>query len=195
MALTRSRAGSPRAANAPVDEHEARLLLRAADGDRDGAMAELYDRYARRLYGYGLKLLRDPGLAEELVQESFVRLWRSAGRFDPARGTVSRYLFTIARNTAVDLHRRRPKHEREELREHAAAGDAFEELVTSLTVRDALDALQPAFREVLELTYDQALSQAQIAAALEVPVGTVKSRTYYAMRALRTELVQRGVHA
>lgn len=179
-----------------ADEHEARLVSRAATGDHDRAMGELYDRYARRLYGYGLKLLRDPTLAEELVQETFVRLWRAAGRFDPERGTVSRYVFTIARNTAVDLHRRRPRGQQQELGELAADGDAFDQLVTSLTVRDALESLQPAFREILELTYDQALSQAQIAETLAVPVGTVKSRTYYAMRALRQELVQRDiVHA
>ncbi|MEJ7797182.1 MAG: sigma factor-like helix-turn-helix DNA-binding protein [Solirubrobacteraceae bacterium] len=85
------------------------------------------------------------------------------------RGTVSRYLFTIARNTAVDLHRRRPKGQREELGELVADGDAFDQLVTGLTVRDALESLQPTFREVLELTYDQALSQAQIAEALDRP--------------------------
>ncbi len=159
-------------------------------------MGELYDRYARRLYGYGMRLLQnDASLAEEMVQETFVRVWRSAGRYDPARGSVSRFVFAIARNTAIDLHRRKPRGQHTELGELAAEGDAFERLVTSLTVRDALQALQPAFREVLELTYDQALSQSQIAETLEVPIGTVKSRTYYAMRALRAELVQRGVHA
>ena len=195
MALIRRAPNVPARASADA-EHEARLVSGAAGGDRDLAMGELYDRYARRVYGFGLRQLHnDASLAEELVQETFVRLWRSAARFDPGRGSVSRFVFTIARNTAVDLHRRKPRGQREELGELAAHGDAFEQLITSLTVRDALQALQPAFREVLELTYDQALSQGQIAETLEVPVGTVKSRTYYAMRALRDELVQRGVHA
>lgn len=181
---------------AGADVHEARLLRRAADGDRDRAIGELYDRYAQRLYGFGLRQLQNDGaLAEEMVQETFVRLWRSASRFDPARGTVRGYVFTIARNTAVDLHRRRPRGQHVELGELAAEGDAFDQLVTSLTVRDALEALKPTFREVLELTYDHALSQGQIADRLEIPVGTVKSRTYNAMRALRGELVERGVHA
>lgn len=179
---------------AGADAHEARLLQRAANGDHDAAMGELYDRYGRRLYGYGLRALSDPGLAEDLVQETFVRLWRAAGRFDAGRGTVRAYLFTIARNAAIDLHRRRPKHERAELGDPPAEGNAFEALVTRLAVRDAVEALPDDFREVLELSYDQELSHAQIAERLEMPVGTVKSRTFYAMRALKTQLTLRGVH-
>ncbi|WP_411277098.1 RNA polymerase sigma factor [Gaiella sp.] len=180
--------------SAGEDAHEARLLQRAANGDHDAAMGELYDRYGRRLYGYGLRALGDPGLAEDLVQETFVRLWRAAGRFDAGQGTVRGYLFTIARNAAVDLHRRRPRHERAELGDPPAEGDAFEALVTRLAVRDAVEALPDDFREVLELSYDQELSQAQIAERLEMPVGTVKSRTFYALRALKTQLTLRGVH-
>ena len=69
-------------------------------------MRRLYHRYERRLYGFGLRLLGEPGLAEELVQETWVRLWQSAPRFDPDRGTVRAFLFTIARRVAVDLYRR-----------------------------------------------------------------------------------------
>lgn len=193
MVLSPSRSATETRAKA--DEVEARLMQRAAGGDCDAAIGALYDRYARRLYGYGLRLLQDVSLAEEMVQETFVRLWRSAARFDAQKGSVSRYVFTIARNTAIDLHRRKPRSERTELGDLAQEGDAFEQLLTSLTVRDALHSLQPAFREILELAYDQALSHREIAAALGVPVGTVKSRTHYAMRALRAELVDRGVHA
>ena len=179
---------------AGTDAHEAQLLQRAANGDHDAAMGELYDRYGRRLYGYGLRALGDCELAEDLVQETFVRLWRAAGRFDAGRGTVRGYVFTIARNAAIDLHRRRPKQERAELGDPPAEGDAFEALVTRLAVRDAVEALPDDFREVLELSYDQELSQAQIAERLEMPVGTVKSRTFYALRALKTQLRLRGVH-
>ena len=182
-------------ATSAADDEDATLLGRAAAGDRDAAMGELYDRYARRLYGYGLRSLRDPGLAEELVQETFLRLWRAAARFDPARGTVSRYVFTIARNTAIDVHRRLPRLRQVGLGDPAMDGDAFESLITSLTVRDALGALTPDFRRVLELAYDEHLTQPQIADRLGVPVGTVKSRTHYALRALRTELTRRGIHA
>jgi len=180
-------------AAADIDARDAQLLRDAADGDHDAAIGELYDRYGRRLYGYGLRALHDAGMAEELVQETLLRLWRAAGRFDEGRGTVRAFLFTIARNTAIDLHRRKPKHERVELGDPPVHGDAFDKLVTQLTVRDAVDALADDFREVLELTYDEALSQAQIAERLGVPVGTVKSRTFYAMRALKSELGTRGI--
>src|SRR5437660_11209709 len=69
------------------DREDAGLLLAVGQGDRDRALPELYRQYERRLYGFGLRLLGDRGLAEELVQEAFVRVWRNAGRFDPERGT------------------------------------------------------------------------------------------------------------
>jgi RNA polymerase sigma-70 factor, ECF subfamily len=91
---------------AALVEDEAALLARVATGDRGRPLEELYRRYEARLYGLGLRLLSDQGLAEELVQESFVRLWQQARRFDPARGSVGNFLFAIARRLAVDLWRR-----------------------------------------------------------------------------------------
>ena len=94
------------AATAALVEDEAALLARVAAGERGRPLEELYRRYEARLYGLGLRLLSDQGLAEELVQETFVRLWQQAHRFDPARGSVGSFLFAIARRLAVDLWRR-----------------------------------------------------------------------------------------
>lgn len=175
--------------------YEAELLALVAGGDRGEPLAELYRRYGKRLYGLGLNLLRDRGLAEELVQETFLRLWRSSGRFDPDRGSVRTFVFTLARRAAVDLLRRRSSHAlgmaRDDELEALDGGEAFDELVLGLDVREALDALSPKHRQVLELHYLGDMSQAQIAAHLHVPLGTVKTRTYYALRALREELVER----
>src|SRR5687768_1420436 len=85
---------------------ETLLLGRVAAGDHGRPLVELYRLYSARLYGLGLRLLRDRGMAEELVQETFLRLWRSAARFDPERGSVRTFVFTIARRVAVDLLRR-----------------------------------------------------------------------------------------
>src|SRR5438105_460450 len=85
---------------------EAALLARVAAGERGAPLSELYTRYEGRLYGLGLRLLGDEGLAEELVQETFVRLWRRADRFDADRGSVAAFIFTIARRIAIDLWRR-----------------------------------------------------------------------------------------
>ena len=80
----------------PLADEEAGLVARVAAGDTGAPMTELYRRYAGRLYRYGLQALGDGGLAEEMVQESFVRLWRTAGRFDPARGSVAAYVVAAA---------------------------------------------------------------------------------------------------
>ena len=175
---------------------EASLVARVAAGDRGAPLAELYRRYEGRLYGLGLRLLGDPGLAEELVQETFVRLWRNAPRFDAARGSVSTFVFTLARRIAIDLWRRpssRPFAPPPD--ELVAPGDAMDRLVVGLTVRDALESLSPAHREVLELSYSGDLKQTEIAERLGLPLGTVKTRTYYALRALKLALEERGLDA
>ena len=175
---------------------DAALLAQVAGGDRGAPLRELYQRYERRLYGLGVRLLGDQSLAEELVQETFVRLWRKAGQFDPAKGSAATFIFTAARRIAIDLWRRpssRPFEPPPE--EQAAPGDPVERVLVSLTVRHALDSLSPAHREVLELSYTQDLKQAQIAERLGVPLGTVKTRTYHALRALKAALEEGGVDA
>jgi RNA polymerase sigma-70 factor (ECF subfamily) len=171
-------------------------LLHEAVADPDGpAFTELYRRHARRIYGLGRRLLGDPALAEELVQESFVRLWRHADRYDPARGTVRALLTTIARSVAVDLWRRpssRPL-DPDAGPDRAAPGDAVDSLLIALTVREALDHLSPAHREVLELSYPGDLTQADIAEQLGIPLGTVKTRTFHALKALRRTLLDAGM--
>ncbi len=188
----------PRATAPPqaaVDE--AALVARLAAGDRGEPLVELYGLYGRRLYALGLHLLHDSGLAEDLVQETFVRLWRSAGRFDPARSSVRTFVYTLARRAAVDLWRRTSRvatagGEVPDL-EDEISGTAFDEVVMRLDIGEALAALSRAHREVLELAYYGDLTQAQIAERLGIPVGTVKTRTLYALRALSKELKERGL--
>jgi RNA polymerase sigma-70 factor, ECF subfamily len=180
-----------------VAADEAALLERVAAGDRGAPLEELYRRYEARLYGLGLKLLGEQGLAEELVQETFVRLWRQAGRFDPARGSVGTFLFAIARRIAVDLWRRpssRP-FEPPPAEDVASGPDQLEGVLEGLAVRDALQSLSPAHRQVLELFYGQDRKQTEIAELLGLPLGTVKTRAYYALRALKLALQERGIDA
>jgi RNA polymerase sigma-70 factor (ECF subfamily) len=176
-----------------ADAVEAELLGLVAAGDHGAPLRRLYSRYERRLFGFGLRLLGDPGLAEELVQETWLRVWRSAERFDPERGTVRAFLFTIARRVAVDLWRRPSSraHARE-LPDADAVETRADEVLLAVTVRDAMTALSPAHREVLELVYDEDLKLAQIAERLGVPLGTVKTRAHHALRALRAALEERG---
>jgi RNA polymerase sigma-70 factor (ECF subfamily) len=176
---------------------EAALLSRVGSGDRGEPLAELYRRYVRRVYGLGLYLLRDPSLAEDLVQDTFVRLWRSSHRFDPERATARTFIFMLARRAAVDLMRRRsarpPATAGLSEQEPADGADAFDQVIVSLDVRDALNALQPKHREILELHYLDDMTQSQIAVQLDIPLGTVKTRSFHALRALREELDRRGL--
>jgi RNA polymerase sigma-70 factor, ECF subfamily len=173
---------------------EAYLVSQIAAGDIDAPVEELYHRYAARLYRTGLQLLGDGGLAEELVQECFVRLWRTAGRFDLTRGTVGAYLFVIARSIAADLRKRpssRPLLPVEEAH-IPAQSDSSERIVETLMVRDAMESLSPAHRQVLMLVNSEGLTQSQIAERLSLPLGTVKTRLFHGLRALRTALADRG---
>jgi RNA polymerase sigma-70 factor, ECF subfamily len=179
----------------PATTEEAVLLGRVAAGDHGEPLAVLYDRYASSLYGLGLRLLGERGMAEELVQETFVRLWRSATRFDPERGSVRTFTFAIARRAAVDLLRRsasRPLPTWEGDTDEAIE-EAFDSLVLGLDVREALGALAPKHREVLELMLDEDLGRPEIADRLGIPVGTVKTRIFYGLKALRLELEERGI--
>jgi RNA polymerase sigma-70 factor (ECF subfamily) len=164
------------------------LVARLARGEREEPLSELYDAYGGQVYGLGVHLLRDAGLAEDLVQETFVRLWRSAHRYDAARSSVRTFVFTLARRAAVDLWRRRgaplPRELEEAESEDAAGNEAYEQLLLRLAVGEALAALSPAHREVLELQYRHDLTQAQIAERLGIPLGTVKTRAMHALRAL-----------
>ena len=145
------------------------------------------------MYGLGVQLLSDRGLAEELVQETFVRVWRNAGRFDPARGSPATFIFTIARRLAIDLWRR-PSSRPIEIDPPLPSEDHVDRLVVGLGVRDALDSLTEPHRQVLELSYRDHLKQGEIAEKLGIPLGTVKTRTYHALRSLRSALEERGIH-
>ena len=182
-----------RQAGADTASADAALLARAADGDED-AVAGLYDTYARPLYGYGLRRLGDPLLAEELVQAVLTRLWQKAARYDPERGSLRTWVFTIARTTAIDLYRRQGRATPQaSLPEEADTADELDRLLRAEGVRAALERLTPEHREVLDLAYFRGFTQAEVAARLGVPLGTVKSRTYYALKAFRLACDELGV--
>jgi len=180
----------------PTDAEDAAWLseARAVDGGAGEPFVALYRRYEGRIYGLGLRMLGSRDLAEELVQETFLRLWRSADAFDPARGPVRVYVLAIARRTAITLWRRSsPQESLPGADRDGAVGDGVDELLLAVGVRDAMQALSAEHREVLALCVEQDLSQAEAARRLAVPVGTVKSRTHHALRALGAALAERGI--
>lgn len=176
---------------------EAGLVAQIAAGDVEGPVAELYRRYGRRLYRFGMQALGNDGLAEEMVHECFVRLWRAAGRYDPGRANVGTYLFVIARSVALDIRKRPSSRELLPLEEVYTPPqfDKVEQVLDSLVMREALDTLSVAHRQVIRLAHDQDLTQSQIAEKLGLPLGTVKTRMFHAARALRAALDERGFRA
>ena len=162
---------------------------------REEHLRALFHAHAGPLLGYVQRLLGDDRpQAEDIVQETLVRAWRQGDRLDPA--TARRWLFTVARNLAADRYRTRQSRPREVSDAplaSLAAPDELERALLAWQVADALHALKPAHRDVLIEIYFRDQSVAQAARALGIPEGTVKSRTYFALRALRRVLEARGV--
>ena len=178
----------------PEWAYEAQLLAAVGAGDRGEPLRIIYSRYAGRVYGLGVQLLGDRGLAEELVQETFLRVWRTAARYDPARGSPPTFIFTIARRLAIDLWRRPSSRPAEAEPQAPPDDDRVDALLSRLEVREALHSLSDAHRQVLELSYLEHLKQAEIAERLGIPLGTVKTRSHHALRQLKAALQQRGVN-
>jgi RNA polymerase sigma-70 factor (ECF subfamily) len=173
---------------------DARLLAQVGAGDRGEPLRLLYGRYSGRVYGLGVQLLGDRGLAEELVQETFLRVWRTADRYDPERGSPPTFVFTIARRLAIDLWRRPSSRPAQPEPPPPPDDDQVDTLLARLEVREALKTLSEAHRQVLELTFSEHLKQAEIAERLGIPLGTVKTRSHHALRALKAALESRGAH-
>jgi len=166
------------------------LIAEVAGGD-ERALSELYDRYSRPVYATGMRLLGDVQLAEELVQDAFTSVWRSAASFDPARASFATWLYRITRNRATDLDRRRrvrPRPAGEHGLYAVPGGPRPEEAVDAWDVAAALSILPSEHREVLELAYFEDLSQREISRRTGIPLGTVKSRTTAALKRFRGAL-------
>ena len=166
------------------------LLDRIAARDA-GAFEVLYRRYARPVYGLALRMLGDRGRAEDAVQETFTSIWRSASRYRRERGPGAPWLYAIARNAIVDRARAR----REPLAEHPDEAsrepgppERAEAAEVAWHVHRALGGLPEHERSVLELAYWSGLSQSEIASFLDIPLGTVKTRTRSGLARLATAL-------
>ena len=165
------------------------LVLLAARSE-ESALAELYDRYGRTAYGLALRVLRDQALAEDAVQEAFLAIWRSAGSFLAERAKPSTWILTLVHRRAVDLVRRQQRAAAEPLGVvEPVAGEATDEEAAVREQRRAVQAalrrLTPDQREALELAYYGGYTQSEVAERLGVPLGTVKSRMFAGLRALR----------
>ncbi len=181
---------------ADLDDLELHRLL--AGGDRD-AFDELYRRYAPASYGLAFRLTGQQTLAQDVVHDAFLALWRAPEAYDPARGPFRTFFMSLVHHRAVDTVRReerlRKRTERASNLEPEHGEDVAEEVVDQAAlaerrrqVREALTTLPSEQRRVLEMAYFGGMTQAAIAEELGIPIGTVKTRTLAAMRKMRRVL-------
>lgn len=184
------------------DRFDLELHGRVSAGDR-AAFEELYRRYAPAAYGLALRVTAQETLAQEVVQDAFLALWRAPEAYDPSRGPFRSFFLSLVHHRAVDTVRReerlRKRTERAANLGPVAGEDVAEDVVESSylavrrkEVREALETLPPDQRKVLELAYFGGSTQARIAQELQIPLGTVKTRTLAAMRKLRQALDREG---
>ena len=175
------------AKGAPEDEE---FLRRVSNGDQQ-AMAEIFDRYGRLVYSVALRVLGDPGHAEDVLQDVFFKVWREPHTFMKDRGPLGAWLAVVARNRAIDaLRRRKPSDSVEDVvlasRTNIAAEFEHDSLIDK--IREVMKILPPEQKLSMELAYFEGLSHSEIAARTGDPLGTVKTRIRSALASLRKAL-------
>jgi RNA polymerase sigma-70 factor (ECF subfamily) len=174
---------------------ESALIARLQRRDPQ-ALAELYDRYGKLAYSLVLRVVRDNAIAEDLVQETFLRVWNRVHSVDPDKGSIGPWLLAIARNRAIDYLRSSAGRERRAVEfdeiDHAPL---YREMEAEILVSDqarrvkvAMDKLAPNYRAVMELAYFEGLSQTEMAAKMGQPLGTIKTWVRTALQSLRDDL-------
>jgi len=175
--------------NAGQDQSDWSLLERVVKKD-EAALAALYDRYSRLVFAEASRILRDKGAAEEILQDIFYQVWRTAEKFDPQRGSLPGWLLVVTRNRAISKLRRRSVTGDDELNENAVACTINLESAASQNqllgrVRGAMESLPEGQREAIELAYFEGMTHSEIASRTGEALGTVKTRIRSALEVLR----------
>lgn len=182
-----------------VEMADADLIGRAAGGDAR-ALEVLYERYSRVVYSFALRIVADPQLAEELLQEVFFRAWQQGGAYSASRGSFVTWLLSITHNMAIDeVRKRRRRPQRADSEDPEAVLAAVPDLGLSVedevwlgalrdTIAGALDTLPPNQRVAIEMAYFKGLTQREIAEQLGEPLGTIKTRMRLGIQKLRDQL-------
>jgi len=173
-----------------------RTLIGRLQGRDPQALAELYDRYGRTAYSVVLRIVRDKTIAEDLVQETFLRIWNRVHSIDPEKGAIGPWLLAIARNRAIDYLRSSAGRERNSIElDEADHAPLYREMEADILFSDqarrvkaAMDKLAPNYRTVMELAYFEGLSQSEMSVRMGQPLGTIKTWVRTALKSLRSEL-------
>ncbi len=163
--------------------------------DEEGLTAA-FAAYGGELFGYARRALGDAGLAEEAVQETFARAWRARDRFDPSLGGIRTWLFAIERRIIIDLARKRAVRSADRLSYEPPTEDSdLDQAMRGWLVEEALRRLRPEHRSVVVEIYYRGRPSSEVATLLGIPEGTVRSRLFYALKALRLALDEVGWEA
>jgi RNA polymerase sigma-70 factor (ECF subfamily) len=175
---------------------EERALIARLQRRDPQALAELYDRYGRTVYSLILRVVRDKASAEDLVQETFLRVWNRVHLVNAAKGAVGPWLLAVARNVAIDYLRSSAGRERNAVElDEAGHAPLYGEMEAEILISDqarrakaAMDKLAPNYRTVMELAYFEGLSQSEMSVRMGQPLGTIKTWVRAALQCLRDEL-------
>lgn len=168
------------------------LIEAVSQGDRT-ALGKLYDAYGAALNGVIMRVVGNEELAQEVLQDTFVKIWRNSAAYDPAKGRPFTWMMNIARNASIDMVRTAAVRNAGSIRSldrtvYAIGHDDLREDLDVAEVRDVVGKLKPEHRELIEMAYYKGYSQQEIADDTGLPLGTVKSRTRAALLELRTQL-------
>lgn len=166
------------------------LINGIKQGDRK-TISELYDRYAPALYGIILKIVRHEELAEDILQESFLKIWKNGPRYDSTKGTLFTWMLNISRNTAIDKTRSAfyKHHGGKEMIDHRISDHlnwSYTPKTEHIGLKSVVNQLDDKYREIIDLVYFQGFTQQEVHEYLNIPLGTVKSRLRIGLRELRS---------
>jgi RNA polymerase sigma factor (sigma-70 family) len=163
------------------------------------ALSSLYDRYEKLLYSFSYRIVKDGGLAEEVMQEVFIKLWKGKAQYSEEKGKFSSWLLTMTRHTAIDLLRKQSKEPNFELDERdalhsdeASVEDQVEWKERGQILRTAVSKLKGDQKKIIEMFYFKGMTHKRISEEFDLPLGTVKGRIRLALKHLKTSLGEKG---
>lgn len=173
-------------------------LVRRLQAKDKSAVEEIYDSYAPSLYGIAMHIVKSEAIAQDVVQETFIKVWKNAAAYDTKKGTLFTWLLNITRNGAIDKTRSaafRRRRQAVPIDEHLKNNHQLStaQNTDQIGLRTFVDQLEDKYREIIELAYFQGYTQQEIAEHLQLPIGTVKSRVRIGLRELRNIFSEPGL--
>jgi RNA polymerase sigma factor (sigma-70 family) len=177
-----------------IEYDDKELYVKVLEKDKS-ALEQLYIRYEKLLYSFSYRMTRDPAFAEEVTQEVFIKVWRGIGSYDDSKGKFSSWLLTIARNTAIDLIRKRKREDVLEFEDRDSLQSSDESVEDQVEwkeegtlLRKAVSTLKEEQQKMINLFYFKGFTQQKISEECNIPLGTVKGRLRLALKHIKTYL-------